>query len=91
MVTRSLSSPAEVTGGSSSNVIKKLLMSGRLRPCVYYRTTQYYLRHRLHALGGCLATVHVFSIDARMSDGLDVANYSVGTGSGTDGTWLSVW
>jgi hypothetical protein len=47
--------------------------------------------HDGHALGGCLATVHVFSIDARMSDGLDVANYSVGTGSGTDGTWLSVW
>ncbi len=39
--------------------------------------------HDGHALGGCLATVHVFSIDARMSDGLDVANYSVGTGSGT--------
>ncbi len=49
--------------------------------------------HDGHALGGCLATVHVFSIDARMSDGLrlDVANYSVGTGSGTEGTWLSVW
>ena len=33
--------------------------------------------HDGHALGGCLATVHEFSIDARMSDGLDVANYSV--------------
>jgi hypothetical protein len=27
--------------------------------------------HDGYALGGCLATVHVFSIDARMSDGLD--------------------
>ena len=44
--------------------------------------------HDGHALGGFLATVHVFSIDALiMSDGLDVAN-SVGSGPGTDGTWL---
>jgi hypothetical protein len=43
--------------------------------------------HDGHALGGCLATVHVFSIDARMSDGLDVANYSEcgnGVGDGWD-------